>query len=161
MSRNLKEQILNLRVEGRTYEYISKELKCSLGTVGYHLLPHQKAKTIEKSKHRKLSFPLLRKLDHFRNVTKSDSTPKPKVSEDELRKMFPPVCYLTGRSIDYEDTASYNLDHVIPNSKGGSNSLDNCGLACKSVNQAKSDLSVEEFFQLCIDVVKHNNLKIE
>lgn len=65
-----------------------------------------------------------------------------------------PVCYLTGRKIDLEDGRSYHLDHIIPRSKGGDNSMDNCGLACKSANQAKTDLTLEEFIQLCREVVE-------
>lgn len=67
-----------------------------------------------------------------------------------------PVCYLTGRKIDLEDGRSYHLDHIIPRSKGGDNSMDNCGLACKSANQAKTDLTLEEFVQLCREVVERH-----
>lgn len=67
-----------------------------------------------------------------------------------------PVCYLTGRKIDLEDGRSYHLDHIIPRSKGGDNSIDNCGLACKSANQAKTDLTLEEFVQLCGEVVERH-----
>ena len=67
-----------------------------------------------------------------------------------------PVCYLTGRPINLEDGKSYHLDHILPKSKGGDNSLDNCGLACKAANQAKTDLTLEEFVQLCKEVVEKN-----
>jgi 5-methylcytosine-specific restriction endonuclease McrA len=67
-----------------------------------------------------------------------------------------PVCYLTGRKIDLEDGKSYHLDHIIPRSKGGENSLDNCGLTCRVANQSKSDLTLEEFVQLCQEVIDKN-----
>ena len=68
-----------------------------------------------------------------------------------------PICYLTGRPINLLDGQSYHLDHIIPKSKGGNNSLENCNIACKEANQAKSNLSQEEFYLLCLDVVNNKN----
>ena len=68
-----------------------------------------------------------------------------------------PVCYLTGRKIDLSKTSTYHLDHIIPKSKGGDNSLENCGLTCRDANQAKSGMVLSDFIQLCKDVVEHNN----
>lgn len=68
-----------------------------------------------------------------------------------------PKCYLTGRMIDLTKGNTYQLDHIIPRSKGGDNSLDNCGLACREANMAKNDLLPEEFYLLCLEVV--NNIK--
>lgn len=52
-------------------------------------------------------------------------------------------CYLTGIPIDiYKE--DYQLDHIIPVSKGGTNDLENMGLTIPIVNQMKSDLTVEE-----------------
>lgn len=65
-----------------------------------------------------------------------------------------PVCYLTGRPINLEEGRSYHLDHIVPRSKGGDNSLDNCGLTCRVANQAKNDMTLEEFVQLCREVIE-------
>jgi hypothetical protein len=46
-------------------------------------------------------------------------------------------------------------------SKGGKSTLDNLGLTTKQANQAKSDLSKEEFLALCLRVVKHNGYKVK
>lgn len=70
------------------------------------------------------------------------------------------ICYLTGRPIDFLKSSEYELDHILARFLGGDNSLQNCGVACTEANRAKGHLSIEQFFQLCIDVVKHNNLKI-
>lgn len=71
-----------------------------------------------------------------------------------------PVCYLTGRSIDLQDPSSYSLDHIIPRSKGGENTLENCGLACHDANQAKYDMDLEDFIELCKDVLINNGYSI-
>jgi 5-methylcytosine-specific restriction endonuclease McrA len=66
-----------------------------------------------------------------------------------------PKCYLTGRVIDLENPRSYNLDHIVPRTKGGDNSLENCGLACREANQAKHNLLLEDFIKLCKEVVQN------
>jgi len=73
-----------------------------------------------------------------------------------LEKIGPnPVCYLTGNPIDLNKTKSYHLDHIVPKSRGGDDSLENCQIACKEANQAKGDLLVEEFLALCKKVIRH------
>lgn len=68
-------------------------------------------------------------------------------------------CYLTGKDIDIYQPKTYNFDHIIPVSKGGTNTLDNLGICTKVANQSKSDLSLEEFYRLCEDVLKHRDSK--
>ena len=69
-----------------------------------------------------------------------------------------PVCYLTGKPIDLSKSRSYELDHIVPKSKGGTNELDNCNIATAKANRAKSDMTLEEFIDLCKSVVKHNSV---
>ena len=69
-------------------------------------------------------------------------------------------CALTGRKLDIQNTSSWELDHIIPSSKGGNNTLDNCQILCKEANQSKRDLLPEEFLELCKDVLKHNGYEI-
>ena len=64
-------------------------------------------------------------------------------------------CYLTGDKIDLTKTGSYHLDHIIPKSRGGSNTIENCGPATKEANQAKNSLTEEEFLDLCKKVIKY------
>jgi 5-methylcytosine-specific restriction endonuclease McrA len=66
-----------------------------------------------------------------------------------------PKCALTGRKINLLDSRSYQLDHIVPRSKGGDNSLDNCQLTCREANQAKHELTTEEFIALCREVVEY------
>lgn len=65
-----------------------------------------------------------------------------------------PVCYLTGDPIDLSDSSSYQLDHIIPTSKGGTNDLSNLEICTKQANIAKSNLSLEELKALCKKILK-------
>lgn len=69
-------------------------------------------------------------------------------------------CYLTGRPLDLRKD-NYELDHIIPISKGGSCKLDNMGITCEAANQSKSNLTVEEYIQLCKEVLENFGYKVE
>lgn len=90
---------------------------------------------------------------HYNRYTKEYSKISFKI-EDVINKFGTnPKCYLTGKSIDIYAPRTYNFDHIMPVSKGGDNSIDNLGICTKAANQAKSDLTLDEFYQLCEDVV--------
>jgi hypothetical protein len=78
-------------------------------------------------------------------------------SADDIINKFgdEPTCYLTGVKIDIYATSSYHFDHIIPVSRGGSNTLDNLGICSKHVNLAKRDMTPDEFIFMCKQVVKH------
>lgn len=63
-------------------------------------------------------------------------------------------CYLTGKTINIE-TDDYCLDHIIPVSKGGSNELENMGITTPEANASKTDLTVEEYLELCKTVLQN------
>ena len=78
--------------------------------------------------------------------------------QDVLKKIGEtPICYLTGETIDLEKTGTYQLDHIVPTSKGGSNNLDNLAICKKEVNFAKGDLTLNEFYELCEKVIRYKN----
>lgn len=54
-------------------------------------------------------------------------------------------CYLTGLPINIK-TDDYQLDHIIPISKGGTNELTNMAITCVEANQIKGNLTNEELF---------------
>lgn len=71
-----------------------------------------------------------------------------------------PVCYLTGVPIDLNDHNSYELDHIIPLTRGGTSSLQNCGLTSKIANRSKINLTAEEFYSLCRQVSDYQRIKV-
>lgn len=178
-----KEEILRLRAEGKSYREIQAELGCSKGTISYHLGDGQKEKTYQKTVERRKQAAAY-KVDIFNRkreepkvsygsfVDNPKSVIKDKVSrfqdragsEEEGRfnvkdfiERFGEVdeCYLTGRPIDINNPRTYQLDHIVPKSKGGSNSIDNCGITTREANNAKGYQSLEEFLLLCYDVLVH------
>lgn len=170
----MKEQILKLRNEGKTYNEIKKELGCSKGTISYHCGYGQK----EKNNNRLIKFrnnnPIKSKTDKFRgfefkcrDFNKIENNNKLQRStlnfsyEDVINYIGEnPICYLTGRNIDINKTSSYHFDHIIPRKQGGDNSLENLGIACRDANMAKSDLTVDEFINLCKEVLEFNGYKV-
>lgn len=179
MKNKLAQKILQLRSQNHTYSYIANKLNCSKGTVSYYCGHNQKAKTLERNREYKNSHILEKKIYKFfspKKHNKAVSFSKTKTIEQKLstkiRKfgnykfMFKskdllekigtnPKCYLTGREIDLNDSKSYHLDHIIPKSKGGDNSLDNCQIACKDANMSKTYMTYDEFVNLCREVVKY------
>ena len=52
-------------------------------------------------------------------------------------------CWYCGLTLDPFDT--FTLDHVVPQSQGGSNAVENLVAACKSCNSSKGQKSVEQY----------------
>ena len=182
MNKNLKSKIIELYNQGYSYNQIVDEIGCSKGTIAYHVGKGQKEKYRKRNYKAKKSNPLRTKYYRFIEDTKSKKKISPmspdirqilkskrdsfsynsKTKEynfmftlDELIEKLGdnPKCYLTDKEIDLSKSRSYSLDHINPRSKGGDNSLDNCGLSCREANQAKSDLNLEDFISLCQSVV--------
>ena len=66
------------------------------------------------------------------------------------------ICYLTGAAINLDDFNSWQIDHIVPYSRGGKSTLDNLGLTTKEANQAKHNLTVDEFIALCKEVLEYS-----
>ena len=71
-----------------------------------------------------------------------------------------PKCYLTGKEIDIYQPRTYQFDHIIPTSKGGDNSIDNLGICTKEANMSKTDHTLEEFIELCKEVLINQGYNI-
>ena len=63
-------------------------------------------------------------------------------------------CYLTGQTIDILKD-DYNLDHIVPISKGETNDLKNMGITIPDANRSKSDLTLDEYLALCKKVLEN------
>lgn len=78
--------------------------------------------------------------------------------EDVLNKIGPnPKCALSGVDIDINKPSTYQFDHIVPRNRGGNNSLENLQITTKIVNQAKRDMTQDEFINLCRLVVENNS----
>ena len=66
---------------------------------------------------------------------------RPKLNSRNLWLRDGGVCQYSGRK---QKPSEGNIDHVIPVSRGGKNSWENCVLSCRSVNQKKADKTPQE-----------------
>ena len=175
-----KDKILKLRSEGKSYREIQSILGCSKSTISYHCGNGNEKKRVKSDiKKRK---PICKKVSSFktrcsranykslrakvktfkrRSQSKGNKTntivnsiSKNYTCQDVIEKFGNnPTCYLTGKPIDLEKPESYNLDHIIPASRGGTNDLKNLGLCIKEANQAKGDLLIDELRNLCEQIL--------
>ena len=160
----LKEQILKLRSEGKSYNQIQKDLNCSKSTISYYCGNEQKKKAYDRVKKQRKLYPWLHKQEHFierykdKDVTYNSKYFDRKKLQEYLQSVT--TCYLSGRTVDTSDVTSYEFDHIIPISKGGDSSFENLGIATPQANRAKNDLSVVDFIELCKDVLEHNGYSV-
>lgn len=181
----MKENILKLRAEGKSYTQIMKELGCSKTIICYYCGVNQKEKAVIRNKKRsKTLHPFELKIKRF--LTKNKLNVKTLTNKTDDYHCFHskigkfnmekgkymsrtfnvndiidkfgdnPKCYLTGEEIDIHKPRTYEFDHIIPKSRGGTNTLDNLGICTKQANRAKNDMTPDEFVNLCKLVVKHN-----
>lgn len=179
----LKEKIIKLRDQGKSYQQIATELSCSKSTVCYHLGDNQPSKNYVRTKRNRTSCPIKQKMYDFQRVKfndviepkkalrrrnrlqrkvysfmKSDKSDTATFTLEQLLETIGdnPVCYLTGEPIDINKPKTYELDHIIPVSRGGDSSLANLGICTKAANRAKGNMTPEEFISLCKSVTNHN-----
>lgn len=181
MSTELSKKIIELRALGHSYNEIVSMLGCSKGTVSYYIGTDQQNKTKIRCRLYNKNNALLKKIHRFCSNHKNGQTQNSidrtikQILYTKIRKfgdgkfMFTtdellnkigdnPKCYLTGRAIDLSDSKSYHLDHIIPKSKGGQNTLDNCGIACRIANLSKSEMTYDEYISLCKEVITQHEI---
>jgi len=191
----MREKILELRKQGKSYKQICEVLGCAKSTVAYHCGKGQKEKTINRTRELRKDNVLLSKVDKFlrpsanyrkrrktddeilstsvaliqsktsnfkRNGSKHNGKPNNLFTYQTIVELYGEIttCYLTGRKINLKEPRTYSFDHMVPVSKGGKNTLENLGICCREANNGKNDLTVNEFIELCKEVVKHNGYKI-
>lgn len=166
----MKEQILKLRKEGKSYNQIQKILGCSKGTISYHCGKGQKEKNRQRTRKRRKDAVVSKterficrgnkiRTRDFQRERKSGKFVDGRVYDftiDDVKNKIGdnPVCYLTGDSINIENPKDYEFDHIVPVSKGGTGNLDNLGITTKDANRAKGDMNLKEFVELCRKVVE-------
>lgn len=183
-----KEQILELRGQGLSYNEIQKRLNCSKSLIAYYCNDTAKDKhKLNQQKRRSKQHSFQRKIERFNYETKHTRLNKKPIHHNqkvlydkvlsfnkrgdkntmitlqEVQDKFGEhtICYLTGEPIDVTKPRTYHFDHKVPVSKNGDNSIDNLGICTKEVNMAKRDLTPDEFIALCKKVLIHNGYKVE
>lgn len=180
-----KADILRLRKQGKTFKEIKKILDCSMSTISYHCGDGTEKRRVKAQlKKRK---PICKKVSSFktrcarsnfstfraklktfkrrqrgRNSSSVNNIIKNYSCKDVINKLSDsPICYLTGEKINLNKPETYNLDHIIPASKGGTNDIDNLGICLKEANQAKGELTVPQLIKLCESILKWKNNSIK
>ena len=172
----MKESILKLREEGKSYNEICKLLGCNKSTVSYHCGYNQKEKQLQRQRIRRKEDIIGTKIERFKSRDISEkcrSFQRRNGSKIESRKDYNfttldflkkigknPICSLSGQKIDLSDGKSYHIDHIIPASKGGMNTLDNAGLLNSTINKMKHDLTPEEFLTICKKILEYQGFEI-
>jgi 5-methylcytosine-specific restriction endonuclease McrA len=89
--------------------------------------------------------------DWFRNVasihfgTRSMGPPLANLWDEQKGR-----CFYTG--VELVPGVNASLDHIVPLTKGGILSIENCRWVTKSINMVKSNLTHDEFVQLCASI---------
>ena len=183
----LAPKIKALREQGLSFKQIQKALNCSLSSVSYHLSPGQKQRTKERRKLVPYNTYLQVKRTHFQNPivrTQNKTKPKPALTKRQMSKAITDKAYrfqkdakftykdvhakfgdhfqcaLTGRPLSWNKPQEYEYDHILPVARGGNNTLENLQILCTDANRAKSDMTEDEFLELCKEVVIYAGYKV-
>lgn len=161
----MKNKIVELRERGFTYKQICEELGITKGTVSYHVGNGVKEKVSERRKATITNIRICKKINGFKKGGRTKTQEKKVIDnydfKDVMKKIgTDPICYISGRKLDLDNTSSWHLDHMIPICKGGSSELDNMGICRKEANMMKGELLLNELIDLCIDVLKHNGYSV-
>lgn len=176
----MKNEILKLREEGKSYKQIQEALGCALSTIAYHCGDGQKEKQKQRNQENRATNVISKKIARYDRRVK-DKTEDFQRERNQKRKNarlgkrdlqfswtdvvekfgWETQCYLTGRKVKLAEPSTYQFDHVVPVAKGGTNNLDNLGICCREANQAKYDMSVTELLELCKEILDHHGYKVE
>lgn len=133
----MREKILQLRSEGKTYKQIREILNCSKSTISYYCGEGQKEKTKNRTKLIRKNNPILQKLDNFksRKINETDFI----LSEDREKRYFVDMVRKfqkrDGRKIDKDINTTFTWKDIV--SIYGENT--NCYLTGEPINLYKTE----------------------
>lgn len=143
------EKILRLKSQGYSAKEIAGILKLATRTVQARI----------SGSRDKLNGIIVEKLNKYQKGHRSDSISNlVPLDKDAAKAKIKDTrsCYLSGRPITLTDKTSWSLDHKNPRSRGGTNSIQNMGVACQIANRSKQDMTVKEYLELCQDVLQNH-----
>lgn len=175
----MKEEVLKLRKEGKTYKQITELTGVSKSMVCYYCGDNQKEKRQNRTKKYRGRNKMHQKLSRYKNKKKISSATRDFQRRDKGKLLNKAenydftykdvldkfgentICYLSGEKINLLEDLDYCFDHKKSCNDGGDNSFDNLGITKTKVNKMKHHLSVDEFLEWCIKILKHNGYKVE
>ena len=156
-------RIKRLKARGKSYRQIAELLGITISTVQYWVNPKRKRLNERCNNAWRAQNPLHKKIKDFRQRARALGRECGRFTQQQLLQKAgsPPCCYLTGKSINLTDTSSYVIDHFIPVGCGGNGTLENARLACADANKAKDAKTLEEFLELCAQVLRHHGFVVK
>ncbi len=160
-----KQKFQELRAKGHTYDQIALETGYNKSAIAYYLNDTTKDKVLLRTKKirnkeaiekvNKYNLPrlLVARISNFKIAGKKKNENLFTMNQFYEKFGRYTKCHLTGDNIDLFDSDSHHFDHILPITRGGNNSLENLGITTPQANSAKSNLTVDEFYQLCKKVV--------
>ena len=155
---NYQSQIKELHSSGKTYKQIARTLGCSEWTVHYNLNPNRKRNQDKYTKKKQTTDPLFYKRKEFLRSSRKNVVVDFSLLDLKKKLGTSPICYLTGEPINLLDKDDFSLDHILPASRGGESSLSNLAITKKIVNQAKFNMTPQEFIEMCLKVTNHSKV---
>jgi len=145
--------------EMKWHEYKDKEIEKAKAKLAYQNAKKEKAREKFNEYRRKL-MARYRSEPHY-NLTKRLKKIGATCTAQEFMDYMgnPPICYLTGRKIDYFNPSTFHIEHKMPVSRGGSSDLSNLAIAWPFGNLAKATLTTNEFIAFCREVVNYQDNK--
>ena len=144
--RQKKNRIKLLNELGLPYSFIIKFMskyyrKIGKSTIAYALNEKTRKKQIKATRKRQQSpmGKVRKKINKEFYITE--------MSDDKLLKHLGTCCYLCSKKINPLKTATWEIEHIIPVSSGGSGDINNLGMACRHCNRSKHDYSIPEYIK--------------
>jgi 5-methylcytosine-specific restriction endonuclease McrA len=140
-------QAINVRTPQQAFVQMATDVATALDIDGENMAPVRWAQWIKlpvrendyavRTPRGSVRIPHVIVLSRFAKVPKR----RPKFSARAIWSRDGGRCQYTGKTLRAHEG---NIDHVLPRSRGGKTSWENCVLACKDVNSRKADRLPEE-----------------